>query len=216
MIIILAVMLRWIRSRRSALVASPNLGQLQANSAMPAAPPYSTAPNEMDRLALIAFADDAFQMPSASLPTYEEAISVGSGITYPFTYRDHLRRAPVGVLSRSNRSGEYRPLASGHGSVRDPSDQRRNSVVTTISNSLSAAGVSASFGSMDTISAACCASDATSNSVTVNTYDSRASNRSMDVSQRAMRGSTVESSSSARVSISTNDGNFQSILDLIG
>jgi len=72
-------------------------------------------------------------------------------------------------------------------------DHHRNSIVTTASNatrgdSLSVAG--GAFGSMDTVAA----SDATSTSVTVDTYDSMASNPSLTASQRATAGS-LESSS---------------------
>lgn len=196
-VIVLAVVLRWLRARR-AVNRLPPSPDLQSSNPAIMVPPYSAAPSELDRLALIAFADDVFPPPMALLPTYEEAVRCGGGAAYaPHVVPDVSRRNPAGFI-RSSRN-EYRPLDNGHQCVRDGAligDQRRNSVVTTASNSLSA-GVSAGFGSFDTINVAG-ASDATSTSVTVNTYDSMmASNPSIAPSQRAARGSLGSSSTQA-------------------
>ncbi len=173
----------------------------------PPAIPDATAPypvpirdsDEHDRLALIAFADDIRNSGiSAPLPSYEEAMrGPTSHIYHGFShFVDGGSRTSSG---RSSRSGDYRQLPSIR-LMRDASqpqpvtssassgDPRRNSIVTMASNNLSVAA----FGSMDTVNAA--ASDATSTSVTVDTYDSMASNPSIVASQRATAGS-IESSS---------------------
>lgn len=197
-VIVLAVLLRWFRARR-AVNRLPSSPDLQSPNPAIMVPPYSAAPSELDRLALIAFADDVFPPPLALLPTYEEAIRCGGGAAAhaPHVVPDVGRRSAGGFI-RSNRN-EYRPLDNGQQCIRDGAivgDQRRNSVLTTASNSLSA-GVSAGFGSVDTINVAG-ASDATSTSVTVNTYDSlMASNPSIAPSQRATRGSLGSSSTQA-------------------
>jgi len=190
LIIVLAVMLRWIRAKRAGL----HQIRLQSdqNDMPSSAPPYSMTPSDLDRLALIAFADDAYVLPGTSLPTYEEAVR-GERM-YNYFVHDIQRSEAVGHM-RSGRNSEYRPLASIQSSVRDGTpinDQRRNSIVTMVSNTLST-GVSAGFGSIDTINVAP-ASDATSTSVTVNTYDSMAS---ISASQRATRGSLESSSTHA-------------------
>jgi hypothetical protein len=160
--------------------------------------------DEHDRLALIAFADDirsAAGLHGPPLPTYEEAMRCAT----PHVYHGLSRFVEGSGASRtssarSSRSGDYRPLpsirlmrdatlpVSSPTAVSGGGDPRRNSIVTNASNNLSVAA----FGSMDTVNAA--ASDATSTSVTVDTYDSMASNPSIVASQRATAGS-IESSS---------------------
>lgn len=157
-------------------------------------PPYPqpnpAVPSEHDRVALIAFADGVQVM----LPSYEEAV----------------RGRPAPRLSRfnsdsshgSSRSGrtDYRPLPSlppnmRGAQLREPGlgdhhrDHHRNSIITTTSVT-TRDNVSLMMGSLDTVNI----SDGTSTSVTVDTYDSAASNPSIAMSQRAAAGS-IESSS---------------------
>jgi len=190
---------RRLKSPRNARVCSPAL-----QSGPPSAPSGGSAAaypiqgrdiTEHDRLALIAFADDIRNVAmQAPLPSYEEAVRAGGGMLHLHGFSHYIDGGSRTSSGRSSRSADYRPLPSIR-PVRSETpvsaasaDNRRNSVVTTASNNLSGMV----FGSMDTVNAA--ASDATSTSVTVDTYDSMASNPSIVASQRATAGS-IESSS---------------------
>ncbi len=159
----------------------------------PSTPPY-TRPHtgsidEHDRVALIAFADGA----QVVLPSYEEAI-----------------RGPHASSHISDggprRPGEYRPLPTIPASLRGrldsprtggiirtdvPPDSHRNSIITTAST-VTRDNLSLTFGSIDTVNV----SDGTSTTVTIETYDSGASNPSIALSQRAVAGSIASSNGS--------------------
>ena len=199
-LVMLAVALQRRLKSHSARVCSPTLP-----SGPPSAPSgtsVATYPiqgrdiTEHDRLALIAFADDIRNVAmQAPLPSYEEAVRGGGGMLHLHGFSHYIDGGSRTSSGRSSRSADYRPLPSIRPVRSDTpvlsatsADNRRNSVVTTASNNLSGMG----FGSMDTVNAA--ASDATSTSVTVDTYDSMASNPSIVASQRATAGS-IESSS---------------------
>ena len=142
---------------------------------------------------------DLISFIQVPLPTYEEATrSHLAGFSH--FAGDGSRTSSV----RSSHSrGDYRPLPSIPPNLRmqqrEPreanaetthrGDHRRNSVVTNASNA-TRDNLSVAFGSMDTVNV----SDGTSTSVTVDTYDSMASNPSIATSQRAAAGS-LESSS---------------------
>jgi len=199
-LVMLAVALQRRLKPHNARVCSP---------ALPSGPP--SAPNsgsvaaypiqgrditEHDRLALIAFADDIRNVAmQAPLPSYEEAVRGGSGMLHLHGFSHYIDGGSRTSSGRSSRSADYRPLPSIR-PVRSETpvssaasvDNHRNSIITTASNNLSGMV----FGSMDTMNAA--TSDATSTSVTVDTYDSMASNPSIVASQRATAGS-IESSS---------------------
>ena len=145
-------------------------------------PPYSRVHNsvldEHDRLALMAYADAT----RVHLPTYEEAVQGRGG---------H-------ASSRGGNSlpvGDYRPLPSIPPNLRAPGtvpgggadNPNRHSTVTT--STMNRDGLSENFGSLDTVNVSM--SDA-STSVTVETFDSGTSNRSMS-SQRATAGSIASS-----------------------
>lgn len=161
---------------------------------MPYPTPHHSATDEHDRLALIAFADDNRVM-QVSLPSYEEATRnpLLPGISH-FS-GDGSRTSSI----RSSHSrGDYRPLPSVPPNLRMPRevasgeihrDHHRNSIITTASNT-TRDNLSVAFGSLDTVNV----SDGTSTSVTVDTYDSMASNPSIAMSQRVAAGS-LESSS---------------------
>lgn len=162
---------------------------------MPYPTPHHSSTDEHDRLALIAFADDNRVM-QVSLPSYEEATRnpLLPGISH-FS-GDGSRTSSI----RSSHSrGDYRPLPSVPPSLRMPRevaapgevsrDHHRNSIITTASNT-TRDNLSVAFGSLDTVNV----SDGTSTSVTVDTYDSMASNPSIAMSQRVAAGS-LESSS---------------------
>ncbi|KAK7480333.1 hypothetical protein BaRGS_00028380 [Batillaria attramentaria] len=144
-------------------------------------PPYSRVTNnildEHDRLALMAYADAT----RVHLPTYEEAVQTGRG-------------GNSNSSSRTNTpmpAGDYRPLPSIPPNLRAPSsvpsggadNPNRHSTVTT--STINRDGLSENFGSLDTVNVS--VSDA-STSVTVETFDSGTSTRSM-ASQRATAGS---------------------------
>ncbi len=164
------------------------------HSRQPSPPPY-TGPHpatldDQDRVALIAFADGVQVM----LPTYDEAVR---GRTAPRLSRFNSDSSH-GSARSSHRSADYRPLPSlpptlraGGPQIREhPSaDHHRNSIITTASIT-TRDNVSLMMGSLDTVNI----SDGTSTSVTVDTYDSAASNPSIATSQRATAGS-LESSS---------------------
>lgn len=173
---------------------------------MPYPTPHHGAAQEHDRLALIAFADDNRGVMQVSLPTYEEATrSHFSGISHLTGGGDGSRTSSI----RSSHSrGDYRPLPSIPPSLRAPretvtaategghrGDHHRNSIVTTASIA-TRDNLSVAFGSMDTVNA----SDGTSTSVTVDTYDSMASNPSIATSQRAAAGSLESSSTHGSLS----------------
>lgn len=146
-------------------------------------PPYSRVHNnildEHDRLALMAYADAT----RVHLPTYEEAVQGGGA---------------AGAATRGASvvpSGDYRPLPSIPPNLRAPGsvpgggsdNPNRHSTVTT--STMNRDGLSENFGSLDTVNVSM--SDA-STSVTVETFDSGTSNRSMS-SQRATAGSIASS-----------------------
>ncbi|XP_025103387.1 sushi, von Willebrand factor type A, EGF and pentraxin domain-containing protein 1-like isoform X1 [Pomacea canaliculata] len=148
-------------------------------------PPYSRVHNnvldEHDRLALMAYADAT----RVHLPTYEEAVQAG-------------RSTPTAPPPRSNTttpSSDFRPLPSIPATLRAPSgvasagadNPNRHSTVTT--STINRDGVSENFGSLDTVNVSM--SDA-STSVTVETFDSGTSTRSI-TSQRATAGSLTSS-----------------------
>ena len=199
-LVMLAVALQRRLKPHVARVCSPPLptGPPSAPSSASVAtyPIHGRDITEHDRLALIAFADDIRNVAlQAPLPSYEEAVRAGTGMLHLHGFSHYIDGSSRTSSGRSSRSADYRPLPSVRHVRSDTpvlsatsADNRRNSVVTTASNNLS--GVV--FGSMDTMNAA--ASDATSTSVTVDTYDSMASNTSIVASQRATAGS-LESSS---------------------
>ncbi|XP_059170444.1 sushi domain-containing protein 4-like [Physella acuta] len=163
----------------------------------PVPPPYARVQSnyldEHDRMALMAYADAS----GIHLPSYEEAVRPGGGNT------------PVGAglpgvgHSTSPTTSEYRRLPSVHNGMRaggmhqqnfggdgnnninnnNNNNSNRHSTVTT--STMNRDGVSEIFGSRDTVNVSM--SDA-STSVTVETFDSGTSNRSIS-SQRATAGS---------------------------
>lgn len=200
-LVMLAVALQRRLKPHNARVCSPPLptGPPSAPSggSMPAYPIPGRDITEHDRLALIAFADDIRNVAmQAPLPSYEEAVRSGGGMLHLRGFSHYIDGGSRTSSGRSSRSADYRPLPSVRpvrsdtpvSSSAASGDNRRNSTVTTASNNLSGMV----FGSMDTVNAA--ASDATSTSVTVDTYDSMASNPSIVASQRATAGS-LESTS---------------------
>ncbi|XP_076441635.1 uncharacterized protein LOC143280820 [Babylonia areolata] len=148
-------------------------------------PPYSRVHNnildEHDRLALMAYADAT----RVHLPTYEEAVH-GGGVAAGASTRGTNMVPPM---------GDYRPLPSIPPNLRTPGsvpgggsdNPNRHSTVTT--STMNRDGLSENFGSLDTVNVSM--SDA-STSVTVETFDSGTSNRSMS-SQRATAGSIASS-----------------------
>lgn len=177
---------------------------------LPYPTPHHSSTEEHDRLALIAFADDNRVM-QVSLPSYEEATRNHlSGISH-FAPGDGSRTSSI----RSSHSrGDYRPLPSIPPSLRMPReasveghrDHHRNSIITTASNA-TRDNLSVAFGSLDTVNV----SDGTSTSVTVDTYDSMASNPSIATSQRAAAGSLESSSTNGSLA---NEGKFSQTMDL--
>ena len=114
----------------------------------------------------------------AHLPTYEEAVQVGRG------------QSVRGMVMPN----DYRPLPSIPPNLRTPTsiisgsdNPNRHSIITT--STINRDGLSENFGSLDTVNVS--VSDA-STSVTVETFDSGTSNRSMS-SQRATAGSIASS-----------------------
>lgn len=145
-------------------------------------PPYSRVTNnildEHDRLALMAYADAT----RVHLPTYEEAVQAAA------------RGGSSNSSSRTNTpmpGGDFRPLPNIPPNLRAPNavtnggadNPNRHSTVTT--STINRDGLSENFGSLDTVNVS--VSDA-STSVTVETFDSGTSTRSM-ASQRATAGS---------------------------
>jgi len=199
-LVMLAVALQRRLKPHNARVCSPALpsGPPSAPSggSVAAYPIQGRDITEHDRLALIAFADDIRNVAmQAPLPSYEEAVRGGGGMLHLHGFSHYIDGGSRTSSGRSSRSADYRPLPSIRPVRSDTpvssatsGDNRRNSIVTTASNNLSGMV----FGSMDTVNAG--ASDATSTSVTVDTYDSMASNPSIVASQRATAGS-IESSS---------------------
>jgi len=154
--------------------------------------PRGVTVDEHDRVALIAFADGQHGV-SVVLPSYEEATR---GRVGPRLSRFNSDASSTHSSSGRSSRGDYRPLPSiphglrGGGAPPDyPRDHHRNSIITTASTT-TRDNLSLAFGSMDTMNV----SDGTSTSVTVDTYDSMASNPSIATSQRAAAGS-IESSS---------------------
>ncbi|KAK7103870.1 sushi domain-containing protein 4-like isoform X2 [Littorina saxatilis] len=145
-------------------------------------PPYSRVHNnvldEHDRLALMAYADAT----RVHLPTYDEAMHGRAG----------GRGGMMGGMVSGN---DYRPLPSIPPNLRAPSsvpgggadNPNRHSIITT--STMNRDGLSENFGSLDTVNVSM--SDA-STSVTVETFDSGTSNRSIS-SQRATAGSIASS-----------------------
>lgn len=147
-------------------------------------PPYSRVTNqgggtldEHDRLALMAYADAT----RVHLPTYEEAVQGSRG-------GGHSVRGMVSP-------GDYRPLPSippnlrAAGSITGGGAENPNRHSTVTTSTMNRDGLSENFGSLDTVNVS--VSDA-STSVTVETFDSGTSNRSMS-SQRATAGSIASS-----------------------
>ena len=143
--------------------------------------PRAVALDEHDRVALIAFADGV----QVVLPTYEEATRGSS------SHRCSLPR----FHEPPSRRSDYRPLptipsvlrnSGRHDTSPHPArlDNHRSSIVTTTS-STTRDNMSLAFGSIDTMNV----SDGTSTTVTIETYDSAASNPSIAASQRATAGS---------------------------
>lgn len=171
----------------------------------PTPPPYSRVHNssldEHDRLALMAYADAS----GVPLPTYEEAIRPGGP----------LCMGPQGTailpITLGHGGPDYRRLASVQPSVRmlnhtpmpniagdgnnninnnnNNNSNRHSTVTTSTINTMSRDGVSEIFGSLDTVNVSM--SDA-STSITVETFDSGTSCRSM-ASSRANAGSLSSS-----------------------
>ena len=152
--------------------------------------PRSDSMDEHDRVALIASADGVHVV----LPSYEEATRGRGGSSTP--------RFHTGGDSSSVRRGDYRPLPTIPASMRNSGsgsiggrldspraggqlgpDHHRNSIITN--SSLARDNISLAFGSIDTMNI----SDGTSTSVTIETFDSGASNPSLALSQRAATGS---------------------------
>lgn len=157
--------------------------------------PRAVAIDEHDRVALIAFADGV----QVVLPSYEEATRGGGGSS---SHRYNVPRFPD---PPSRRSGDYRALpnipsvlrpSSRHDTSPHPGrlDNHRSSVVTTTS-STTRDNMSLAFGSIDTMNV----SDGTSTTVTIETYDSAASNPSIAASQRATAGSLGSANSNASI-----------------
>lgn len=149
----------------------------------PPPPPYSRprppeTMDELDRVALIAFADGV----QVTLPSYDEAIRGRLGSRYI---------SEVTGMRRPSSSSEYRPLPNIPVNLRNIADHHRNSVITTTS-STTRDNLSLAFGSMDTVNV----SDGTSTTITVDTLDSGASNPSLALSQRAVAGSIASSNGS--------------------
>jgi len=149
----------------------------------PPPPPYSRPRSaetidELDRVALIAFADGV----QVTLPSYDEAIRGRMGSRYI---------SEVTGMRRPSSSSEYRPLPNIPVNLRNIADHHRNSIITTTS-STTRDNLSLAFGSMDTMNV----SDGTSTTITVDTLDSGASNPSLALSQRAVAGSIASSNGS--------------------
>lgn len=149
-------------------------------------PPYARVQNnvldEHDRLALMAYAESN----RIHLPTYEEAVHTPRGGNFS------------AVLPRPNNpttpAGDYRPLPSVPPNLRNPNafvggDENPNRHSTVTTSTINRDGLSENFGSLDTVNVSM--SDA-STSVTVETFDSGTSNRSM-ASQCATAGSLTTS-----------------------
>lgn len=172
----------------------------------PHPPPYpdqrGATVDEHDRVALIAFADGQHGI-SVVLPSYEEATR---GRVGPRLSRFNSDASSQSSSGRSSR-GDYRPLPSIPHTLRgappEHRDHHRNSIITTTSTT-TRDNLSLAFGSMDTVNV----SDGTSTSVTVDTYDSMASNPSIATSQRAAAGS-IESSSINGSLANDNDGKHE-------
>ena len=162
--------------------------------------PRAIAVDEHDRVALIAFADGV----QVVLPSYEEA-------TRGTSYRCSMPRFPE---PPGRRSGDYRPLPtipsvlrnSRHDTSPHPArlDNHRSSIVTTASTT-TRDNMSLAFGSIDTMNV----SDGTSTTVTIETYDSAASNPSIAASQRATAGSLGSSNSNGSLA---TEGIYQPVL----
>ena len=150
--------------------------------------PRTDSLDEHDRVALIAVADGV----QVVLPSYEEATRGRGGSSTPRYLSD----------GSSIRRGDYRPLPTIPANMRTPNrhdsprpgplaqDHHRNSIITNCSNARD--NISLVFGSMDTMNI----SDGTSTSVTIETFDSGASNPSLALSQRAAAGSLGSSNGS--------------------
>ena len=148
-------------------------------------PPYSRVTNsvmdEHDRLALMAYADAT----RVHLPSYDEATQGRGGA-------GGIAAARMAALGN-----DYRPLPSIPPALRDPRSMQgggadnpnRHSTVTTSTMRADGLSIAETFGSLDTVNVS--VSDA-STSVTVETFDSGTSNRSIS-SQRATAGSIMSS-----------------------
>jgi len=158
-------------------------------------PPYSSPRpevlEEQDRVALIAFTDGVQVM----LPSYEEATRGRSSNHSRLLGENHRRQAdyrPLPNLLPTMRGPRDSVRSAGPLGRDHPSDYHRSSIVTTASSAITRDNLSLAFGSMDTVNA----SDGTSASVTIETYDSAASNPSIATSQRAAIGSLGSSNGS--------------------
>ncbi|KAK0043375.1 CUB and sushi domain-containing protein 3 [Biomphalaria pfeifferi] len=163
----------------------------------PAPTPYARVHNnsidEHDRMALMAYADAS----GIHLPSYEESMrsSNGSGFSVvgcgvsPSTseYRRLLPASHPGVraaiLHQQNVGGD------GNNNINNNNNNNSNRLSVVTTSTMNRDGVSEMFGSMDTVNVSM--SDA-STSVTVETFDSGTSNRS--ISSRTARAGSLNSS----------------------
>lgn len=157
----------------------------------PTPPPYARVHNnsldEHDRMALMAYANAS----AIHLPSYEEAVrpngvnaglgvgTAGVGRTPGPTGSGHHGLQRTADLHRQNIGGD------GNNNINNNNNNNSNRHSTVTTSTMNRDGVSEMFGSMDTVNVSM--SDA-STSVTVETFDSGTSSRSM-ASQRATAGS---------------------------
>ncbi|XP_005103261.1 uncharacterized protein LOC101855355 [Aplysia californica] len=173
----------------------------------PAPPPYSRVHNnsldEHDRLALMAYADAS----RVHLPSYEEAVRPGAGgAILPVTLgpgvsghgtspTSEYRRLPNvypavrASIMQQQQHNNNNMVGDGNNNINNNNNNNSNRHSTVTTSTMNRDGVSEIFGSVDTVNVSM--SDA-STSVTVETYDSGTSNRSM-ASQRATAGSLTSS-----------------------
>ena len=181
---------------------------LSANSQLSSAPPqYSESGidvvSEHDCQALIAAEDDIGMLATqAALPTYQEAMLSHHSSGSTSSFMDQVRTASARMDNRNGHENRLRRPANTEGisPVRGRDtismDARcRGSIVTTAS-SANRDTQSMAFGSVETVNV----SDVTSTTVTVDTYDSMASNPSIANSHRAAAGSLDLSSTNGSLS----------------
>lgn len=138
--------------------------------------------DEIDRYLMIGY-ENPDEIPSVSLPSYEEAMS--SCQSHIGNRQDHPRSD-----EDQGQVGEYRPLPSIPGSFRaNQMNTSRHSIITT--STMNRDGVSELFGSIDTVNVS--VSDA-STAVTIETLDSATSHHS-NMSRRATAGSIASDNS---------------------